>query len=173
MAFHARDLSVTCRVLSPSSRPSATTSQACSILAPPMGFCLQRSVRILSRTPFGSPCPAFPWPPGGPFDPSLRVSVARTMKVLRHHFVQQLRGLLRLRASGCPSAASLPRRPCFHTLGFQGSSPEHARFLGAGFNRLPSSHLSWPFDSSGVDSKDLGSGFRHPSPLALAVPRGP
>lgn len=26
-----------------------------------MGFCLQRSVHILSRTPLGSPCPAFPW----------------------------------------------------------------------------------------------------------------
>lgn len=49
------------RVLSPSSRPCTDTRQACSIPAPLMGFCLQRSVHILSRTPFGSPCPAFPW----------------------------------------------------------------------------------------------------------------
>jgi len=61
------------RVLSPSSRPSATTSQAFSILAPSMGFCLQRFVRVLSRTPLGSPCPAFPWPLSGSFDPSKRV----------------------------------------------------------------------------------------------------
>lgn len=52
----------TSRVLSPSLRPCINTSQACSILAPLMGFCLQRSVHVLSRTPFGSPCPAFPWP---------------------------------------------------------------------------------------------------------------
>ena len=52
----------TSRVLSPSLRPCINTSQACSILAPLMGFCLQRSVHVPSRTPFGSPCPAFPWP---------------------------------------------------------------------------------------------------------------
>lgn len=52
----------TSRVLSPSSRPCIDTCQACSIPAPLMGFCLQRSVHILSRTPLGSPCPAFPWP---------------------------------------------------------------------------------------------------------------
>jgi hypothetical protein len=51
----------TSRVLSPSSRSCTDTCQACSIPAPLMGFCLQRSVHILSRTPLGSPCPAFPW----------------------------------------------------------------------------------------------------------------
>lgn len=62
-----RRTSNTSRVLSPSSRPCIDTCQACSIPAPLMGFCLQRSVHILSRTPFGSPCPAFPWPRWRPF----------------------------------------------------------------------------------------------------------
>jgi len=53
-------VSNTSRVLSPSSRSATYTSQAFSILAPPMGFCLQRSVHVPGRTPFGWPCPAFP-----------------------------------------------------------------------------------------------------------------
>jgi len=56
-----RRISDTPRVLSPSSRPCIDTCQACFIPAPLLGFCLQRSVHILSRTPLGSPCPAFPW----------------------------------------------------------------------------------------------------------------
>ena len=56
-----RRTSNTSRVLSPSSRPCTNTCQACSIPAPLLGFCLQRSVHFLSRTPSGLPCPAVPW----------------------------------------------------------------------------------------------------------------
>jgi hypothetical protein len=73
IASHRNMLALLCsasdtsRVLSPSSRPCIDTCQACSIPAPLMGFCLQRSVHILSRTPLGSPCPAFPWLRSWPF----------------------------------------------------------------------------------------------------------
>jgi len=73
VASHRNALALLCRtsdtsrVLSPSLRPCINSCQACSILAPLMGFCLQRSVHILSRTPFGSPCPAFPWLRRRPF----------------------------------------------------------------------------------------------------------
>jgi hypothetical protein len=48
-------------------RASCSTCRACFIPAAPLGFSLQRSVRIASRTPLGSPCPSFPWPPMAPF----------------------------------------------------------------------------------------------------------
>lgn len=57
-------------------------------------------------------------------------------------------------------------QPCFHTLGFQDSSPEHARILGAGFNRLPSSHLSWPLTLQGLTVLTLGLDSASP-PLSL------
>jgi len=42
-----------------------------------LGFCLQRFVHILSRTPFGSPCPAFPWPRGRLFSLASRTFAFR------------------------------------------------------------------------------------------------
>jgi hypothetical protein len=38
------------------------TCRACSIPAASLGFSPSESVRVLSRTPLGSPCPSFPWP---------------------------------------------------------------------------------------------------------------
>jgi len=43
-------------------RASCSTCRACFIPAASMGFSLQRSVHVASRTPLGSPCPSFPWP---------------------------------------------------------------------------------------------------------------
>jgi len=63
--------------------------------------------------------------------------------------------------------------PRFRVSEFQDSSWERARFLGAVFNRLPSSHLSWLFGPPGIDSADLGRDFASHSPLALTEPRGP
>ena len=75
--------------------------------------------------------------------------------------------------SGFPApglfAASLALEPRSRVPGFQESSPEHARFLGACFTRLPSSHLSWPFRPPGVDSADLGLDFASLSPPVLAL----
>jgi len=64
--------------------------------------------------------------------------------------------------------ASLALEPRFHVPEFQESSPGHARFLGALFKRLPSSHLSWLFRPPGVDSVDLGLDFASLSPPVLA-----
>jgi len=75
--------------------------------------------------------------------------------------------------SGFPApglfTASLALEPRFRVPEFQESSPEHARFLGAYFTRLPSSHLSWPFRPPGVDSADLGLDFASLSPPVLAL----
>jgi hypothetical protein len=48
-------------------RASCSTCRACFIPAASMGFSLQRSVHIASRTPLGSPCPSVPWPRVAPF----------------------------------------------------------------------------------------------------------
>jgi hypothetical protein len=166
-------VSNTSRVLSPSSRSSAFTSQACSILAPPLGFCLQRFVRVLSRTPFGLPCPAFPWPTSGPFGPSGWIVVALWWIALRNHTFYSFAG-----CRVCVRPVTLPPlrchlQPCFHTLGFQDSSPEHVRFPGAAFNRLPDSHLSWPLALQGLTVLTWGLDSASPPLSLLLVPRRP
>lgn len=149
------------RVLSPSSRPPASTCRACSIPAPPLGFCLQRSVQVLSRTPFGWPCPAFP----SPFESILRSCSSGSRRPIDWPpcgalSFSRLAGHVRV-------FTQPPSRPvCLHTLGFQGCSREPVRISGALFKRLPDSHLSWPSIPPGFDSDDLGLDFATP-PLTL------
>ena len=161
-----------------------------------MGFCLQRSVHILSRTPLGSPCPAFPWPRRRLFSlasfsfPSrfrFRPSVFRPSfacsrlpmacpfsrtAVPSHGLAHREPARFVPPVSGCPapavSAALLALEPRFRVPEFQESSPGHARFLGACVTRLPSSHLSWLFRPPGIDSADLGLDFASHSPHVLA-----
>jgi hypothetical protein len=67
-------------------RASCSTCRACFIPVASMGFSLQRSVHVTSRTPLGSPCPSFPWPRGAPFGfPSAgcRVSVTIVSRRVR------------------------------------------------------------------------------------------
>jgi hypothetical protein len=51
-----------CRVLSPSARLASTPAGLVPSRRHPWGSTLQRIVRFLSRSPFGKPCPSFPWP---------------------------------------------------------------------------------------------------------------
>jgi len=64
-------------------------------------------------------------------------------------------------------------QPCLRTLRFQDSSPEHVRFPGAAFNRLPSSHLSWPLALQGLTALTWGLDSASPPLSLLLVPRGP
>jgi hypothetical protein len=172
-------------------RASCATCRVCFIPAAPLGFSLQRSVRIASRTPLGSPCPSFLWPRVAPFGfPSA------------DRRVSDIPGSRRS-SDGSGQLRSLPGRALTRPLRAGNVDSRTHRFLCRSgsqtsttmslpscrnsrveacdarvFPRLPEgrlsgSHLSWAFCPPGLDGTCLGLDFASPPLSFLVVPRRP